>query len=77
MRIRWFVFGLFTYLTLDNLLKLKISEGARAQIMTRGPFWLSTALDKIVHIFILHTFILQKIVTVKLLQKVSQIYFIF
>ena len=28
----------------DNLLKLKISEGARTQIMTRGPFWLSTAL---------------------------------
>ena len=28
-----------------SLLKLKISEGARTQIMTRGPFWLSTALN--------------------------------
>ena len=30
----------------DNLLKLNISEGARTQIMTRGPFWLSTALKQ-------------------------------
>ena len=27
-----------------TLLKLKISEGARTQIITPGPFWLSTAL---------------------------------
>ena len=33
----------------DNAIEIKNIGGARTQIMTRGPFWLSTALDTRIH----------------------------